>query len=190
MANTYVVYFSDSGVAATGLTPTWDTLKRVSDGADQSQPSISEVGGGWYKYTTTIPVGETWVGVINGGVSLGDVDRFVPIDMRENDFDLDKFEEIFVTTKFDEDSDSLTLVVFMLRDGKLVESGITNMNIKVFTEGHVLQFDLNETTPINGVFVFTKSSPGLVKNTLYYAIAIATEASGTIKSADSYIALE
>ena len=47
---TRLVFFSDEGIPATGLTPTWSSLKKVSDGSNFTpQPTFTEVGGGWYK---------------------------------------------------------------------------------------------------------------------------------------------
>lgn len=74
---TYVAYFANAGVPETGLSLTWESLKNVSDGSDFSQPSFTEVGGGWYKFTVTGD--EELVGVIDGSVTLADADRYVPV---------------------------------------------------------------------------------------------------------------
>jgi hypothetical protein len=43
----YVVFFSNAGAPATGLTPTIGVYKKVSDGTDVTPaPAISEIGGG------------------------------------------------------------------------------------------------------------------------------------------------
>lgn len=59
----------------TGLTPTWNSLLKVSDGTDFTpQPSITEIGGGKYKFT--IPSTQV-CGIVDGGVALSDVDRYI-----------------------------------------------------------------------------------------------------------------
>lgn len=85
---TYKIYFSNAGVPATGLTPTWNSLKKVSDGTNYTpQPAIYEVGGGWYK--TSLTPSEDLTGVIDGGAALGNSDRYVSVDMTANDANLD-----------------------------------------------------------------------------------------------------
>jgi len=84
----YKVYFANGGVPATGLSPVWNTLKNVSDGTDYTpQPSITEVGGGWYKFTFTPP--NDISGAIDGTATLGDADRYVSALLTADDFNLD-----------------------------------------------------------------------------------------------------
>lgn len=72
---TYVVYFANSGTPALGLTPTWSVLvKAANNTAFTPQPAISELSGGWYKYTLS-PT-EALVGTIDGGISLPSADRY------------------------------------------------------------------------------------------------------------------
>lgn len=91
------IYFSDAGSPATGLSPTWESLRRSDTGADVSgsAPSISEIGGGWYKATFVYGSG-AWAakvdlaGVVDGGSSLDDVDRYVPVAVSIRDLALAK----------------------------------------------------------------------------------------------------
>ena len=47
----YVVFFSNTGAPATGLTPAIEVYKKVSDGTDVTPaPTVSEIGGGFYKF--------------------------------------------------------------------------------------------------------------------------------------------
>ena len=91
----YFVYFSDGGVPKTGLSPAWESLDDDSGAATSDNPTISEVGGGWYKFA--IKYGDNngpWkttgdihkkdlVGVIDGDASetagLADADRYKPV---------------------------------------------------------------------------------------------------------------
>ena len=83
MAN-YEVYFSNAGVPETGLTLTWETLKKYSDGTDESsQPAFTEIGGGWYKFSYS-PSG-TMIGVVDGSATLGDTDRYIPCKFTTDD---------------------------------------------------------------------------------------------------------
>lgn len=82
----YYVYFSDGGVPETGLSPDWESLVTAENGTDKSgsAPTITEIGGGWYKYEITFGTapwdvtGEDLLGVIDGGSSLVDSDRYKP----------------------------------------------------------------------------------------------------------------
>lgn len=65
-----VAFYDASGVPLTGLTPTFDTYKDDL-GTNLTQPTITEIGGGFYKFTpdlTTTPT-RGIVYVINGGIS-------------------------------------------------------------------------------------------------------------------------
>jgi len=71
---TYSVFFTNAGVPEIGLTPTAITFKKVSDGTNIALPSVSETGGGWYKFSATFT--ESAVIVIDGGAGLADADRY------------------------------------------------------------------------------------------------------------------
>jgi len=51
---THAIYAAHStGAGTTGLTPTWVGFYDVTTGASiSSAPSITEIGSGWYKFTT------------------------------------------------------------------------------------------------------------------------------------------
>jgi hypothetical protein len=84
----YVVFFSTAGVPATGLTPTIGIYKKVSDGTDVTPaPTVSELGGGFYKFTA-IPA-EALVVRMNGGGSLSDAEKYKVMQITPNDADLD-----------------------------------------------------------------------------------------------------
>lgn len=68
--------FTQQGVPLPGLTPTWHSLKRVSNGTNYTpQPSISALGGGLYKTTF---LSERLTGVIDLGETASP--RFVDYD--------------------------------------------------------------------------------------------------------------
>ena len=86
---TYKIYFSNAGLPATGLTPNWEHCWQLADpnvdvtASANSAMTVSEIGGGWYEFTAsygTAPftVAEL-VGVIDGGDTLDDADRYVPV---------------------------------------------------------------------------------------------------------------
>ena len=84
----YVVYFSNAGVPATGLTPAIGIYKKVSDGTDVSPaPTVSEIGGGFYKFTAA--PAEAMLVRVNGGGSLADADRYKVMQITKHDGDLD-----------------------------------------------------------------------------------------------------
>ncbi|MHA1370482.1 MAG: hypothetical protein ACTSRA_12315 [Promethearchaeota archaeon] len=89
----YKIYITEDGAPKTGLSPTWNSLYAL-DGTDKSTsaPSISEVGGGWYKFdvkygTPPFDVNEL-VGVIDAGSSLSDYERYVPVNISTRDYAL------------------------------------------------------------------------------------------------------
>lgn len=83
----YEIYFTDGGVPKTGLTPTWESLATAENSTDKSAsaPAIVETSGGWYKYEITLGTApwdvktEDLTGVIDGGASLVDADRYKPV---------------------------------------------------------------------------------------------------------------
>jgi len=84
----YVVFFSSAGVPATGLSPTIGIYKKVADGTDVIPvPAVSEVGGGFYKFTAT--PAEPLLVRIDGGVSLANADRYKVMQITANDGALD-----------------------------------------------------------------------------------------------------
>jgi hypothetical protein len=84
----YVVYFASAGVPAMGLTPSIVTYIKVSDGTSGgSIPSISELSGGFYKFTTT--PSEALLVRIDGGASLANADRYKVMQVTANDGALD-----------------------------------------------------------------------------------------------------
>lgn len=100
---TYKVYFSDSGIPTTGLTPIWknDQWIRVSDRKKVNRddptdwdattgrgiPEIKEAKGGWYCFDST-PAYDI-VAVIDGGSSLQiETDRYIPVALGPQDTNL------------------------------------------------------------------------------------------------------
>jgi hypothetical protein len=84
----YVVFFSNAGVPATGLSPTIGVYKKVSDATDVTPvPSVLEVGGGFYKFTAN--PAETLVVRLDSGGSLADADKYKVMQITPHDADLD-----------------------------------------------------------------------------------------------------
>ena len=84
----YVVYFADAGAPKTGLSPSITIYKKVSDGSDvASPPAVSEIGGGFYKFTAT--PAEALVVRVDGGASLAPADRDKVMQITPHDADLD-----------------------------------------------------------------------------------------------------
>lgn len=181
------IYFSDNGAPATGLTPSFTTLKKVSDGSDVTPPaSVDEVGGGWYKFD--IEPTEKLIGIIDGGVALSiNAERYQPVIFDVYDY----LYEIYGQPVYDEDSDSLTFLVFILQNGKLRKDvGLTDCEINVYNTAHTLMFTITSSSQTNGVFVMAQSSPGLTKNENYYVSITVTLDGVDHESNDTFIALE
>lgn len=184
----YGFFVTDAGVPATGLTPTWDALYRLSDNAAQAQPAISEVGNGWYKFDADIPYTEHWVGVIDCGATLANSERYVPIDMVHHDLE-GRNKDVFAQPIYDEDTDSLTFVCCLLEDGK--KSTVpTSVTLSIKNEAHVEQFALTSASFTSGVATLTKSTPGLTARDQYYVEASFTTPLGVITGIAGFVVLE
>ena len=84
----YVVFFSNAGAPATGLTPSLDVYKKVSDATDVTPaPTVSEIGGGFYKFSAS--PAEALVVRMNGGGSLAGADKYKVMQITPNDGSLD-----------------------------------------------------------------------------------------------------
>jgi hypothetical protein len=84
----YVVFFSNAGVPATELSPTISVYKKVSDGTDVTPaPTVSEIGGGFYKFTAS--PAEALVVRMNGGGTLAEADKYKVMQITPNDDSLD-----------------------------------------------------------------------------------------------------
>ena len=96
MANTAIeipFYVAKDGVPLTGAAAEMEFESlQISDGTDKSgsAPSISEIGGGWYKFSATygtapFDAGDL-VGVIDadkdGDNELGNAERYIPVEIR------------------------------------------------------------------------------------------------------------
>ena len=91
----YKIYITEDGIPKTGLTPTWNSLRAI-DGTDKSAsaPSISEIGGGWYKFELTYGTApfdvDELVGVIDAGSSLAGYERYMPVVITLRDYALQR----------------------------------------------------------------------------------------------------
>ena len=91
----YKIFITEDGTPKTALSPTWESLY-AADGTDKSgaAPTISEIGGGWYKFELTFG-GDPFnvpelVGVIDAGSSLSNYERYVPVTITLRDLSLAK----------------------------------------------------------------------------------------------------
>jgi hypothetical protein len=83
----YVLYFADTGTPKLSLTPAITIYKKVSDNSDvASPPAVSEIGGGFYKFTAN-PT-EALVVRIDGGAVLADAYRYKVMQITPHDADL------------------------------------------------------------------------------------------------------
>jgi len=189
-------FVGSEGIKVTGLTPTWDGLKKRSNGSDVAEPSISEVGLGWYKYTATVPSDDAILGVIDCGATLSDTDnRYISVehDYYDNKTLYDEVEtkEVIMMPVYDGDADTITYMVFLQENGEVIQTGLTSVSISVYNDAHVLQYTISSSSETNGVFVVAKSNPTLTNSKSYYAIATLTkDDASTVVSAETYVSLE
>ncbi len=191
MSNFNRVYITSDGEPATGLSPTFETLKNVDDGTNFTpQPTIEEIGGGWYRFNISLNPFEHLIGVVDAGSSILDPsERKIPIDSRFSDFEIDN-KQVYINTVFDEDTDTLTFLVFLLINGTILQSELTSVSIAIKDENHTDLFTVSTSSFTNGVAVVSKSGPGLTENRGFYAIATLVTTNETIVSADSYFTIK
>jgi len=91
----YKFYVADNGLPFTDSTCAWFIYLRVSNGQDLigSAPVITEIGGGWYKFSAS-PTFDI-VGVIDAGAILNDVDRYIPVSIGASDSIFDRVASVF-----------------------------------------------------------------------------------------------
>lgn len=181
----YPVYIHNAGVPVAALTPTWSTHKRVSDGANVSQPTISEFGGGWYYFDFDPQYGERYIGVVNAGAGLPNLYRYITTNLFGPDYEKrDKY--LHVTSVYAEDGDSLTFVCFLLEDGQLKTTDLTSITLTIYNDLHEVEFTVTTTSFTNGVAVLIKNSPDLVAGESYYVKSELVTSQGTLTSMSVY----
>ena len=127
----YVVFFSNAGVPATGLTPTIGIYKKVSDGTDVTPaPTVSEVGGGFYKFTAT--PAEALVVRMNGGGSLSDGDKYKVMQITPNDACLDAM----VSTRAPESGGNVAAIKTKTDSLPADPASNTQVNTRLATSGY------------------------------------------------------
>jgi len=125
-------YVADTGQALTGAAGemNFESLKLL-DGTDKSgsAPSISEIGGGWYKFSVaygSIPfdAGDL-VGVIDadkdGDNNLSDMDRYIPVEVR-----LDFYALARLVNKMTQNKLTGDMAIKDSSDNTILELGITD----------------------------------------------------------------
>lgn len=99
----YVLYFADLGTPKTGLSPTIDIFIKVSDGASAGgAPAISELSGGFYKFTY-VPTEDVAIRVDSNDATMADRDRYIVLVASPHDTGLEDIKG----TGFVKDTDSL-----------------------------------------------------------------------------------
>lgn len=116
------------GVGAVGLSLTWGNLRTSNNGTDKSAvaPVITEVGGagnggGWYRFELVQGEGawnvseEDLVGVIDGGVTLSDVDRYTSVLLTERGLQLNNIPTILTGVESILDGQASSTVIYPSR---------------------------------------------------------------------------
>ena len=184
------VVFESDGLELTGLSPSFDMLKRLDDGLNLSQPTISEVANGFYRFTLPVSDDKIYVAKIDGGATVLDKsNRYKYKSMEGRDSSGDQ-EEVFVMPVYDADADSLTFFVYLLRNGKQVSTGLVSVTVSVYNSSHTLQWSVNTSSNTNGVFIVAKSTPGITAGDGYYLTAAVQESTGTVTTVETYKVLE
>jgi hypothetical protein len=127
----YVVYFSSIGVPVTGLSPTLDVYKKVSDATDVTPaPTVSEIGGGFYKFSAA-PT-ESLVVRVNSGGTLIDVDKYKVMQITPNDASLDAA----VSTRAPENGGNVAAIKAKTDNLPSDPASNTQVNTRLATSGY------------------------------------------------------
>lgn len=189
MSEVRAIYVAKSGVPTTGLTLTWESLKNVATGADITpQPAFTEVGGGFYRFTSVAAIGEQQCGVIDASATITEsTERYIPILLGDSDLAKDTF--VFCTPVYDETSDTVTFFVFMMRNGQIVESA-TNAEVTVYDSGHTELFTVSGSSSTNGVFILAKNTPTFESGEGYYCVGVITVNAIDFTSVETMLTLD
>lgn len=95
----FFVLSSATGLPATGLTPTFATYKD-NTGANVSQPAITEIGGGLYKFTPVFADPAKYIAFV---ISTGQNPPYQPGYLRPSDFYVDALETYSTDVGFTQD---------------------------------------------------------------------------------------
>ena len=176
---------------ATGLTPSFNSLVDIQTGdVIDPVPAIEEIGGGWYRIISNITYPTHYLGVVDAGDTINDPgERYIPINMRFSDFDLDN-KEVYATNVYDQNSDSVTFLAYLLVNGRIEVSSVAQVTVAVYDANHTLLFSLVTTSITNGMAVLIKNSPGFVANRSYYMIVTIATGNELIASADTFIVIQ
>jgi len=120
----YVLYYSSSGVAVTGLSPTFDIFKKVSDASDVTPPAISEIAGGYYKFTY-VPTEAIVATIDSNDGTMSNNDRYKAIQVTPTD---NVSQTIFTSTPTAggvTTFQSILNAVFAMAQGNFTRSGNT-----------------------------------------------------------------
>jgi hypothetical protein len=85
------LFNAGTGVPLTGATPTF-TYYADTSGTPLAQPSITEIGGGAYKFTPSVSANQGIVYTIDAGVSSGN--RYIFRHIREEDWNNDAIPDV------------------------------------------------------------------------------------------------
>lgn len=145
----YSVYLANAGVPETGLTLTWASFLKVSDGADPGDsPSFTEVGGGWYKFTY-IPT-EDINGVVDGSGTLNDNDRYIPISLSPQDALLDD-NITHVDGRLTSDTTGLNVIRLAAED----DSDVSALATQTSVDGITARL-LDDSTGLHAIYTLAK----------------------------------
>lgn len=190
MSETRILYVTEYGLPKEGLSPTWESLDKQDGSAVSPQPTFDEIGGGFYKFDVDISDGDIWVGVVDAGSDISSrTERYIPVTLRPGETVAEATYSVYVSPVYDEDADAIEYLCFLQRDGQLVTDS-DDVELNVYDANHTLQFTLTSSSQTNGVFVVTKSSPGLTVGEGYYVVAEIVRNTVTYTSGEVFLVLQ
>jgi len=119
----YCVYIANKGARATGKSPTIDVYVKASDGTSAGTPPvITELSGGWYKFTC-VPTELYVIGINTNDTAMTDADRYIPMMLTAYDGDVSLVSPIKTKT----DTIDWTDITFLkdIEGGKWLRDGTT-----------------------------------------------------------------
>jgi len=178
MKQSRIVYFSNAGVPATGLTPAFTSYVNVETLVSATAPAITEIGNGWYKFPDNIIDFDHIVGIIDGGVSLADTDRYKQVELTQGDLGCPL--EVKTGLVYNEETDSFTFTSSLEMNGNQVVSGMTSIRVQVYDINNSEISNELDNTLTNGFGIHTVNTPTIAKNSIYTYVTTVTLNNGAL----------
>jgi hypothetical protein len=184
----YTVFVQSTGLPQTGLNLIWSVFKNINGDDITPQPSFTEIGGGWYKFSFAGDIGQKYTGVINCGSGVDNKARYIPVDIVENGDEVEA--SVFITPVY-KDGYGVTYYAGLSVEGNRVESSkLKSCTVNLYDDTHSLLKTITTTDSTNGIFLLIDIETEYEEEGYYVIAEITVEGSNkTYKSVETIVVL-